>query len=515
MKHKNMTTLFILIGLTIIAAITWYSFYKSTFVALSYNDAMDYASIGRNIIEGRGVLSSYITPLGLTHKGLPHPDLWRAPGWPVVLALFIKLFGATDQAIALASGLFYVAAVPFIFLLARYWSGNIVAVVASFIYIFSAQNLHYSLSGLTEPMALFMMVLTVYIMAIPQFRNKWGDILLGLTLGMFYLTRYNALVFILPVIIYWWFKRDESRMASTLRFLGAFVATIFPWLWRNYKLMGSPLFSLQKYEPVMFTETYPGYSLYTMLEKVDVTKFLISNQDQLWRKVVQNWHDFVSGVLNPEFTGISVLLFLIFLLSLIIKFDKKQRGVRLFISACFALQLAALIIIHYIPRLFFMFMPFYIIYGLWMVAKVSDVSFRRQSVTAIVILAMGTLAVSANLPDWNKKNVSEALNKNYVESIKEVAYKTTREDLILSNDGHILAWYLDRNAAKLPYSTGMLKQLDKITPIKMIYLSGRMSWNIPEADDSWRKVFWGKPQELYQFRLWKKFDDGSLIYIRR
>ena len=92
MNSRNNTIPISILAIAVLsAAAVWYSFYSRTFVALSINDAMDYASIGKNVAEGRGFVSSYITPLGLAHKGLPHPDLWRAPVWPAVLALFIKL----------------------------------------------------------------------------------------------------------------------------------------------------------------------------------------------------------------------------------------------------------------------------------------------------------------------------------------------------------------------------------------------------------------------------------------
>jgi len=515
MINRGKLNFLILVVLILVGAAVWYSFYSSTFVALAHNDAMDYASMARNVARGEGFISSYITPLGLAHKGLPHPDLWRAPAWPAVLAVFIGILGATDQAVAIASGFFYLAAVPLIFLLARYWFGNTVGAAAVLIYIFSAQNLNFSTSGLTEPVALFMMVLVVYILTIPRFRNPPGDIVLGLAAGVFYLARYNALLFVPAIAFYWWRIRKPAGIRAVIRFGAAFFLTILPWAWRNYSLTGSPLFSLQKYEPVMFTKTFPGYSLYMMLEKVDVPGFLRSHWPEIWAKIQENWHEFISHLFDPAFTGVSAVLFGLFLLALLFPFNERQRGVRPFLLICFGIQLAALMVIHYIPRLFFMFMPFYAIYGAaaaaWLLAKI----IRNRTLLAGAVLALTVFFIFGNLPDWREPNVREPAIKTYGGSIKEVMFRMRRGELVISNDGHLLAWYGDRYAAKLPYRTDMLPQIEKLAPVKMIYLSGRMNWNLPEADDSWRRVFWGRSPELYNFRLIKTFSDGSLIYVKK
>lgn len=508
-------TIFVLIGIIITASLVWYYFYSSTFVALAINDSMDYASIARNVARGEGFISSYITPLGLASKeGLPHPDLWRAPAWPVAIALFIKIFGGIDQAAALASGFFYLAALPLIFLIARHWFGNAVATGTALIYILSAQNLYFSISGLTEPMALFMMAAVVYMLYIPNFKNLTGDILLGIVAGVFYLTRYNALLFIPLIVILRAYLRKPEWLRSLLLCSVSFVLTVLPWMWRNYSLMGSPLFSLQKYEPVMFTKTYPGYTLYTMMKTVNVAEFVSTHSTEMWAKIAENWYEFTAHLLDPMFTGISPVLFGLFLLALFLPLNERQKGFRPFLLAAFGLQLAALMVIHYIPRLFFMFMPFYIMYGL---AALENLFSRIGKKSALTLAGVGVFAlvfVLTNLPDWKEPNVKEPLVRQFSVSINKAINLTNKNELILSNDGHLLAWYGDRYASKLPYSTDMLPQIIKLAPVKMIYLSGRMSWNMPEADDSWRKVFWGRPQQLYDFRLVEKFEDGSLIYVR-
>lgn len=523
------------------AGLVWFTYYNAAFQHLFLNDAMDYASIGKNIARGDGFVSSYITPLSLAnYEGIPHPDLWRAPLWPAILALFIKFFGATDQAVAIATGCFYIAGAGLVFLAASEIFGFLVGVLSALIYIFSAQNLINSVSGMTETVSVFLMLLSLYLILASWARTPFGEILAGAVMGLFYLARYNALLFLPFFVLYLWYTRVKSQEYNNhirrkarkwrqgfwpiTRYLAAFIVVISPWLIRNYILMGNPLFSLQQYEPVMFTATYPGYSLYMMFAKVKAAVFIQSHPQEIWAKVVTGWAEFKTTAASPEFTGVSPYLFLSFLLSLFIPFSRgftgKYKGIRPLLAVCFITQLAVLLIVHYIGRLFFIFMPFYIIFGLAGLVWLCEVVLLRKTktrklLTGVVLLMMTGLFVVTNLPAWQPLKAGEMPITVLRGSIKEVAELSTRKDLIISNDGHLLAWYGDRYAAKLPYKVDMIPEMEKLAPLKFIYLSSRISWNIPEADKSWNQLFWKRPSEIYGFELIKKSSDGSLIYRKK
>ncbi|MDT3698292.1 MAG: glycosyltransferase family 39 protein [Thermincola sp.] len=525
----------------ITAGAVWFTYYNSTFQHLFLNDAMDYASIGRNIAAGDGFVSSYITPLSLAnYQGLPHPDLWRAPLWPLILAMFIKLFGATDQAVAIATGFFYIAGAALIFLLAAELFDTLVGLAAAVLYIFSAQNLMNSVSGMTETVSVCMMLLAVYLITVSRARTPWGEILAGAAMGLFYLTRYNALLFLPFFVIYLWYTkmkvtkynsyvRQKSRQLGqgfwpVVRYLTAFVMVTSPWLFRNYILMGNPLFSLQQYEPVMFTSAYPGYSLYMMFEKVKAGAFVMAHPQEIWAKIVTGWAEFEATRASAGFAGVSPYLFLSFLISLVVPFTSgyasKHKGLRPLLAACFAVQLAALLMVHFIGRLFFIFMPFYIIFGIagpvWLCNLISKRNGQQHTVFTGAVLAVLTgFFVFTNLPVWAPHKAADMPITELRGSIKEVTDLSSKKELIISNDGHLLAWYGDRYAAKLPYKVDMIPEMEKLAPIKFIYLSSRVSWNIPEADQSWNQLFWQRPQEIYGFELIRKSPDGSLIYRKK
>ena len=548
-----------LTAMLITAAAVWYSYYNSTFTHLFLNDAMDYASIGRNISRGDGFVSSYFTPLGLANReGLPHPDLWRAPLWPAVLALFIKVLGATDQAVAVAAGFFFILGAGMTFLLGRELFGRLVGFMSALVFVFSAQNLINSVSGMTETMAVFMMLLSIYLLVAPWVRSPWGDMLAGAALGLFYLTRYNALLFMPFLALFTWYRSHGregratpwsnyncdskySGLWAVVRYIAAFWLVISPWLIRNYLVMGSPMFSLQKFEPAMFTAAYPGYSMYMMLEKVDIGRFIMTHPQEIWSKIIAGWAEFRAGFFDPGMTGVSPYLFGLFLVSLIIPFGygrKDSRGGKLYLThavrggsravsghkgvrpllvACFVTQLAALLAIHFIYRLFFIFMPLYIIFGVaalvWVLGILADrLPVKRDGFIGLFTVLLVGVFIATNLPSWKPLKEGEMPIIGLRESVKAVTNMSTRNELIISNDGHLLAWYGDRYAAKLPHRVDMIPEMEKLAPLKYIYLSSRMSWNIPEADRSWHQLYWGKPREIYGFKQVMVFPDGSVIY---
>lgn len=572
------------------ALVFWLAYYRSAFGGLYINDAQDYASIARNIALGRGVISQYITPLGLAHHGVPQPDLWRAPLWPLVLAGFQRIFGFTDRASALAGGACHVAAACLVFLLGRRWFNTPVALSASALFLCSARILEFSISGLTEPLAVLLMLFWLYLLTAPFGVTPWGALLAGFALGLFYLARYNAILFLIPGLAFlvWrhvaesrgrrpqalqWqlstrpgdaaqmpgnaartavpcFRRGLSRSAGFVAaalFLAGFLLVTSPWLVRNQVVAGSPFFSLQKYEPAMFTRTYPGYSLYMLPVRVDVPRFLIGHRGEVLEKFLRNFADFRSRFLYRDFTGFPLRVFACSLLALALSFDRfypAQRGVRPLLLACFLLQLAALLFLHYIPRLFMIFTPFYALYAagaVWFLGErlsglvagmieavgatpalqAGGVAAGRRgyskgfpAVAAAVVLAAFTLlGAGANIPDFHP-DFGPHPTSLWGEALRDVREFISPSEVVISDNGQIFAWYGERFSCKLPYSPELLPEVSRLAPVRALFLTSWITWAQPDADPAWIEVFRRKPAFLEGLRLAKVYPDGSLLYLR-
>ncbi|MCQ2559313.1 MAG: glycosyltransferase family 39 protein, partial [Clostridia bacterium] len=238
-KPNRLVNLVLALLLTGLTAGFWFNFQDSYFGGLVLNDAMDYAGIARNITEGQGITSQYSTPLSLVYSSIPQPDMWRAPGWPLFLALFQAALGSTDEASAWAGGICFILAAPLIFLLAlslfgQRLAGMLTGLLAWLFYLFSPQFLDYSISGMTESVSILLM-LPLMVLLFSHSGFNWPiSLLIGLVLGFFYLTRYNAILF-LPFVLAlrFWQCPKNGRFKAVLLVLAGLLLVVSPWMISN------------------------------------------------------------------------------------------------------------------------------------------------------------------------------------------------------------------------------------------------------------------------------------------
>ncbi len=507
-------TLCIILALLLIGGGVWYYYYRHAFMALPYNDAMDYASMARNISLGRGFTSRYLTPLSLAHYGPPYPNLWRGPLWPLFLAGCFKLFGATEPVVAAAGGFFYGAVLPPLFLLGSKIMNRAAAFCGCLLYIFSPLALFYSISGMTEPLALFLLVCWVYLLLLAPGRSPFFYLFTGGAAGLFYLARYNALIFLPLSLFYLWFcgrKYEKNQFPKLIVYLAGWLLIAAPWLWRNFQLLGNPFFSLQAYEPAMFTLTYPGYTLYMLPETVAVWAFIRQHPGEILFKICTGLKTFLKNMPDPAFTGLAPLLTVFSGIGLLVP---RARKTKLFLAGCFLAQLAALLLIHYIPRLFFIFLPFYILFALTAVEYLQGF-FPRPGWGYLLLTAFTAFALFTNFPPWHEGNSWHHWPQEYAPAIADAATHISPQGVVLSNDGHLLSWYADRLALKIPVQWAQVEELENRAPIAGLWLSNRLRWgNTPEAGEEWLEIMREKPPQLGNYRLFAVYEDGSLFYLR-
>ena len=206
-------------------------------------------SAWHEISAWEGVSPRYLTPLSLVHADRP---TWRAP-WPLFLAVCFKIFG-TDTIAAGASAL----------LLCRHTSS-----LPAHQEIAGSRTVAFHLSDHLLARRLYFTAFrddgtngTFYGplgLSVAESPEAGHFSLCGAVAGLFYLTRYNAIIF-LPLCLYLWWssgrikrKRCNSPLSGQLLLITLALA----------QLPGrGELFSLQSYEPAMFTASYPAYTLY-------------------------------------------------------------------------------------------------------------------------------------------------------------------------------------------------------------------------------------------------------------
>ncbi|MHB8918942.1 MAG: hypothetical protein ACYC4H_13025, partial [Desulfocucumaceae bacterium] len=208
----------------------------------------------------------------------------------------------------------------------------------------------------------------------------------------------------------------------------------------------------------MFTPVYPDYSLYLHPVKVSVAEFIKNEPGAITAKIVDNWEVYRSYFLSPDINGVSAALFIVFLVSLVLPLDKKAAGIRPLVVMCYLAQLAALLVIHFIPRLFLIFTPLYIIFALGAISTVirfisERLGFRSLPgiLTTFLIIFLSFYNFTSQCPPER-----EAPDRDrYLKVLNDLANTIPADKVILTNEGHLVSWYGDRYACKVPYSVEM------------------------------------------------------------
>jgi 4-amino-4-deoxy-L-arabinose transferase-like glycosyltransferase len=222
---------------------------------LRYPDAYDYAQMGRQLAEGQGLTSLQVFPYvvgWLDAAGFdttpPWPVLWRFPLPILARAFAFQSFGATDAAALAPALLFSVLTAPALFLLTNRIGGCLAGLLAAGLWIASASQQQFALTGLTEPGAA---LIAVAIAGAAIFARDGGGsarcLALGAALGAAFLQRTNLLALAPAALLLVMGAPGLSSRARAAR-LGATISAALlvasPWLLRNALGFGDPLLNL-------------------------------------------------------------------------------------------------------------------------------------------------------------------------------------------------------------------------------------------------------------------------------
>jgi 4-amino-4-deoxy-L-arabinose transferase-like glycosyltransferase len=241
-------------------------------------DGQDYAQLARQLARGEGHTSKVL--ISSFAQDVRDEQAWPStfrPPFPVFLtSLSFKLFGVSDTTAVLWSGLFYVGTVGLIFLGFEPIHGAEVAFISALIFALSGCGLIYARSGLTEPSAMFFLLLG-FALAVNKDSGPWA-LLAGASLSLCALNRPIAYLWAVVVLGYPFFRNSSRDRRLTRLCLGG-VGFVLPLLFIKFGLHwnggGHDLFavnlasrigdeSLAAQSPVRFVFRHP----FEMLAKV-------------------------------------------------------------------------------------------------------------------------------------------------------------------------------------------------------------------------------------------------------
>jgi hypothetical protein len=433
-------------------------YFKTMFPGLTHSDALDFAQLGRNLSAGRGFTTYILRPLALTHGANPtmQPEMMHGPLYPFLLALGFGVLGVKDTSAAVVSGIFYLLTIPVLYLLGVRVFNRAVGLLTALTFTFNALMLEYAASGLHITLYTFLatsLLLTLYYIA--AWERDRGDrtdlklpkglyLLAGVLTGLLYLT--DALFFwLIPVVAITLFRITSQRKVPALLAFGLpLLALILPWMARNTMLTGNPVFGLRGAEIYMNTKGYyPGYMAYRYAPED------LIHSVGLFEAVVQKILMGLGTVIQafPEVTASWVLAF--FLPCLLFRFTDAATNTlrRVMMYVLLALLAGSLVFGIQMP-LFVAVIPAMLMFAVAYLLHLTQQARLRTGGTVLVTLLLTGAVVFPLVSDMTIIDKTASLKE--AGAARALGKAMTRNEVALSDQPWILAWYGDRPSLWIP-----------------------------------------------------------------
>lgn len=188
------------------------AFRAAYFEGIRSSDGANYATVARNVAEGRGLVSSVVQP-GLMSVVPSGPNgqafVIQAPLWPLLLSYAFRIGGATEATLLSLSGALLVAIA-----LEVWWLTLLMTRSTAWAYLawaFLITNpfvIGTSLAG-ANVMLQASILGAVFLLAWPALR-WWTVLLTGIMLGLACVTRENS-IFAAAAVAFMWYRQLDAR----------------------------------------------------------------------------------------------------------------------------------------------------------------------------------------------------------------------------------------------------------------------------------------------------------------
>jgi len=163
---------------------------------LTFSDAAKYADLAKNIITGKG----YVTSFSFFTKPF-FSGIWYPPVMPFSMAAFFRIFGVNDFAVIATSFFYFLLTLVFVYLLAKkIFKSDLVGILSTLAVGFNYDLINYATRGASESPFIFEIVAATYLVTL---KKKWATLVAGLILILMYFTRPLAFIYIAGIILYY------------------------------------------------------------------------------------------------------------------------------------------------------------------------------------------------------------------------------------------------------------------------------------------------------------------------
>lgn len=499
MAAIRIKTFWIILILAVFWAVVWYLNYSFHFNGFFWSDAHDYNQIARNIYEGNGFSTSVLRPISfLNFQTLPHPEITRPPLYPYLLACFYWLFSPNDFSVALLNGLFYVLLIPLTYIFARELSNDgFLALIAAACVGLSEVFLKMSIVGSSDILYTSLIVFFFYF----YIRYPEKTFLIGFLAGLSLITRLNTVFLILAVVLvdYNPLKLNKGNWKHLGFFITGLLSVILPYMARNYMVLGSVVASSIN-SPILFTKSYPGFSLWTQINEISLWKFIVDHPNELYQKLTNSFFHLLADF--RYFFGYVILLIMISGVFVPLK-DVVHKRLRKIIIFTALIQTVVIISTVSPEARYYMFLtPQLIVLSLIFLRSVNIKYFSHIAYVFIVLLT-----IFSSLYFWQERK-----KFNQYEEMGNLVKSVTDKDAVIASDiAWEISWYADRRTVWLPYDVETMNKISKAIPIDYVFLSINLSQPLASYKDKiWQRLFFNAGSfSIPGFRVTNVFYYGS------
>ncbi len=228
-----------LIVLAIGLGILLFFFYFQSFSKLSWSDEIVYAVMGRNIVNGQGVISNFYHPKSILAKGFPLGDA-HIPGHTFFLALSFLLLGQTEYAAFFPNHVAYVLSGILLFWLSSNLGNRWAGFGTSLLFYLFPPIISYANSAMAELTLIFVSIVyfAIWYKALTNPKRVYS-ILLVIILGLGMTIRETFILFLPSALYVLWLWPKQERVKTGIYFGMIFIPYILFIFWPFYQAKAS------------------------------------------------------------------------------------------------------------------------------------------------------------------------------------------------------------------------------------------------------------------------------------
>lgn len=510
----------------LLAAILWGTYLARTdFHVFPRDDVMQAVVAARQFAADEGHTSRVATPgmlVFLAEQGRlerPWPNALRSP-LPVMLMGSLMKFVSEPTAVALSSGIFFVLAVPLIYLigcrLAGRWAGGLAAIA----FVLAPSGLYLGSTGMTESSTIFALAAIVLLLMRPF---TWrGALLAGVALGIGYLGRSTMQMWTLVMVAYvLWASVEDGRgraIARAAAFVIPLVLAVWWWGSQMEALTGEFGYAAQADISVRRdTGLYPGRSSSSALEHWSPGEFIIEYPGVMASKYAriarETWPDLIT------MGGLTLLVAFFLVEFVVIAAGGKSGGIRWLLYGVIGMQLLLIPLASFghggvsVNRYLDPLGPPAAIFGAAFAIELLrryGASMRLALLPLGLIVALMSVPVAMNIAVGPYHQADIAYWRQMPENFGP---EFERDDVVASTHASALSWATGAYAVEVPVTPGEFLRMDReFVSVDWLYLQHRGGDNAGRTA-AWEPIMEGE-ERLPGFEMHERLEDGAVILRR-